>query len=56
MIGDLAQYWAAFFIGVAALGGIGGLFLWAWLSGQFRDVEAPARRVLEMDEETGVRS
>jgi len=55
VVGDLAQYWVAFLFGVAALGGVGGLFLWALLSGQFEDVEEPSRRMLDLEDETGVK-
>lgn len=54
VLGAMAQYWVAVFIGLLALGGFGALFVWAWLSGQFRDVEAPKHRMLELDETTGV--
>ncbi|MEM7013000.1 MAG: cbb3-type cytochrome oxidase assembly protein [Verrucomicrobiota bacterium] len=54
-IQEASQYWAAFFIGVATVGGIGGLLFWAITRGQFKDIERPGRRMLEIDEETGVR-
>lgn len=55
LAGALSQYWAALFIGLLTLGGFGALFLWALLSGQFRNVEHPKYRILEIDEETEVR-
>jgi nitrogen fixation-related uncharacterized protein len=27
-----------------------GLFIWGWITGQFRDVEEPKYRMLEMDD------
>ena len=54
-LGDSAQYWAAFFIGIATLGGCGALFIWALVRGNFKNVERPKQRMLEIDEETEVK-
>lgn len=54
--GDLAQYWIAMLFGIAVLGGVGGLFLWALFSGQFDDTEEAALRMLELEDQTEVRS
>ncbi len=53
-ISQLSQYWAALFIGLLTVGGFGALLLWAILSGQFRNVEAPKHRILEIDQQTEV--
>lgn len=53
-ISNLSQYWTALLIGLLTLGGFGALFLWAVLSGQFRNVEAPKHRILEIDQQTEV--
>jgi len=49
-----AQYWVAMIIGIACFGGIGGLFIWAALRGQFRNVEAAKTRMLFLDNHTKV--
>jgi len=54
-VGNQAQYLVAFLMGIAAVGGVGALFVWSWLRGQFRDVEAPGDRLLELEDETSVR-
>ena len=51
----LSQYWAAFFIGVATLGGMGGLFLWGWMRGAFKNPEGPKHRMLELERTTEVK-
>lgn len=53
-LGEMSQYWAAFFIGLLTLGGFGALFVWALVSGQFRNIERPKHRILEIDENTEV--
>ena len=54
-ITEASQYWAAFFIGMAALGGFGALFIWALIRGNFKNVERPKKRLLEIDEQTEVK-
>lgn len=53
--GDASQYWAALVIGIATLGGMGGLFIWTALRGGFRNLEGPKDRLLEIDRHTEVR-
>ena len=54
-IGDMAQYWVAFWMGIAALGCFGFLFLWSYARGQFQGVENPKNRLLEINQMTGVK-
>lgn len=53
--GEWSQYWAAMMIGIATLGGMGGLFIWAVCRGAFRNMEDPKTRLLEIDAHTEVR-
>ncbi len=52
---DGSRSLASFLVPVATYlvvaAGFGCLFLWAYFSGQFRDIEAPKYRMLEMQEE-----
>ncbi len=52
---DASQYWIAFFIGVATCGGVGALFIWSWMRGSFRNVEAPKHRLLELEKKNEVK-
>lgn len=40
---------------VFVFGAVGVVFLWSILSGQFRDVEKPKHRILDLDKKTGVK-
>ncbi len=41
---------------IFAIGAVGGVFLWSIISGQFRDVERPKHRILDLDKNTGVKN
>jgi len=40
---------------IFVVGAVGGIFLWSILSGQFKDVERPKHRMLDLDKKTGVK-
>lgn len=53
--GDYSQYFAATLIGLLSLGSFGALFIWSVLKGQFKNIEKPKMRLLELENETGVK-
>ena len=42
-------------IALISFGSFGALFIWAWLKGDFKNVEKPKTRILTLEDEKGVR-
>lgn len=50
-----SQYWVAFWMGLAAIGGFGSLCLFSWLRARHGQPQPPEQRLLEIEAQTGVR-
>lgn len=50
-----SEYFAATLIGLMSLGAFGALFLWSVFKGQFKNTERPKTRMLELENQTGVK-